>query len=232
MRLSADTTPAPTPPFQAAVFDMDGIIFDTEPIWLAAETVLLERRGMVFPPELATKIMGVPGGKAMRIVADHFHLSDDPSDLTRELNAIFDDMLATRLTLMPGLLERLDFLEERAVPKGVATSTERVLAFDMLKRFNVFDRFDFVLTRDDVTRGKPNPEIYQKACGKHGIAPRSVLVWEDSLAGSQSAHAAGCYVVTLRHPLTKTLSFDHAHLVVDEHGDRRIDELFAAAQSR
>lgn len=210
---------------KAVVFDMDGVIFDTEPVWLAAETELLSRRGRRFPPELARTIMGVPGAAAMRIVADELGLTDEPAHLSRELNAIFYALVENGLSVMDGLAERLEHLDQLGLPMGVATSTEGALARTMLGRAGLLERFAFVLTRDDVQNGKPDPEIYRKACGMHGVAPSRTVVVEDSLAGTQSARSAGCRVVALRHELTRTLEFPDAELVVDSHRDARVSAL-------
>lgn len=211
--------------FRAAVFDMDGVIFDTEPVWLEAETELCRRRGKVFPREFAKRLMGVPGRQAMKMVCEHLELAEDPAVLVVELNQIFHDLLPERLTLMPGIIDRLSLLEERRVPKGVATSTEGLLARKMLGRFDLVERFEFILTRDDVTHGKPHPEIYEKACARHGAHPGEVVVWEDSLAGTKSARTAGCFVIALRHELTESVPFDDADLVVDRHDDPRVGEI-------
>ena len=211
---------------QAVIFDMDGVIFDTEPIWLEAETVMLAKRGKDFQPEFARRIMGVPGSKAMEMVAEHFGLSDKPTDLTIELNGLFHDMLEARLSLMPGFIERLELLENLGIPRGVATSTERTLAHTMLRRFGLIERFGFILTRDDVTHGKPHPEIYLAARKKLNVDTGRAVVIEDSLAGMQSARSAGCIVIGLRHPLTASLEFPNAHLVIDHHADPRVDLLF------
>lgn len=210
---------------EAVVFDMDGVIFDTEPVWLAAETELLDRRGLRFPPELARKIMGVPGSAAMRIVAEELGLGEEPATLSRELNGIFHALVEERLSVMDGLVERLDHLERLGLPKAVATSTEGDLARKMLGRAGLLERFAFVLTRDDVQRGKPDPEIYRMACGMHGVEPWRTVVVEDSVAGTQSAKSAGCRVVALRHELTRTLEFPDADLVVETHRDARVASL-------
>lgn len=220
----------PSPP-TAVVFDMDGVIFDTEPIWLEAETALFARRGVVFPPELAKRIMGVPGPQAMQIVAREFGIADDAVALSNELNALFHDIVMDRLPVMEGLLERLEHLESIRVPKAVATSTERDLASRMLTRAGLLGRFEFVLTRDDVTYGKPHPEIYLRACAELRCDPSSTVVIEDSLAGSKAARAAGCTVIVLRHPLTATVAFHDADIVIDSHADNRVEALFAGDAS-
>jgi HAD superfamily hydrolase (TIGR01509 family) len=214
-----------TPRIDAVVFDMDGVIFDTEPVWLEAETELLSRRGQVFPPAFARRLMGVPGMQAMGMVAEHFQLVEPADRLVKELNGIFHDLLTTRLTLMPGFVDRLSDIENRGLPVGVATSTERQLATQMLKRYDLYDRFRFVLTRDDVERGKPHPDIYHMAAKLHDRPTGKMLVIEDSLAGMQAGKSAGCVVVGLRHPLTEGADFPHADLVIDHHADPEVDAL-------
>jgi HAD superfamily hydrolase (TIGR01509 family) len=214
-----------TPRIDAVVFDMDGVIFDTEPVWLEAETELLARRGQIFPPSFARRLMGVPGMQAMGMVAEHFQLTEPAERLVEELNGIFHDLLATKLTLMPGFVDRLSDIERRRLPVGVATSTERVLATRMLGRFDLLSRFQFVLTRDDVERGKPHPDIYHKAAKLHDRPTARTLVIEDSLAGMQAGKSAGCVVVGLRHPLTAGAEFPHADLVIDHHADPEVDAL-------
>ncbi|MBY0588931.1 HAD family phosphatase [bacterium] len=215
----------PIRPVEAVVFDMDGIIFDTEPVWLEAETELLDRRGKVFHPSFARRLMGVPGLQAMAMVAEHFDLHEPTDKLVVELNGIFHDLLETKLTLMPGVIDRLDGIARRQLPAGVATSTERSLARQMLGSFGLLERFRFVLTRDDVERGKPHPDIYHEAIRRHGSTASKTLVLEDSLAGMQAGKSAGCIVVGLRHPLTHDAEFPHADLVIDHHGDGRVDDL-------
>lgn len=217
--------PSKPGPIDAIVFDMDGVIFDTEPVWLDAETELLARRGKVFPPPFARRLMGVPGLQAMAMVREEFRLDEPAERLVLELNGIFHDLLDTQLTLMPGFVDRLDDVERRGLPTGVATSTERSLATKMLSRFGLYDRFRFVLTRDDVERGKPHPDIYHQAARLHGLPTSSTLVIEDSLAGMQAGKSAGCYVVGLRHPLTQGADFPHADLLIDHHSDPRVDAL-------
>jgi putative hydrolase of the HAD superfamily len=99
----------------------------------------------------------------------------------------------------------------------------------MLGRFGLLERFAFILTRNDVRAGKPDPEIYQTSCDRLGVEPGRAVVFEDSVAGTQSARRAGCYVVALRHPLTMGLEFEHAHLVVDSHADELVGRTLGIA---
>lgn len=208
--------------FQAVVFDMDGVIFDTESLYFESEIEMLARRGKSFSTALGQKIMGLPGIRAMEVLRAEHGLEDSPESLFDECQALFRSRIATRLTLMPGFASLLERLERRGMAKAVATSTRRQLTTEMLGTFGLDKRFRCVLTADDVTHGKPHPEIYQLACRRLGTEPSKTLVIEDSLNGTKSAAAAGCFCVAAPHALSRSLDFSHANLVVDHLLDARL----------
>lgn len=213
------------PHIRAVVFDMDGIIFDSETLYFAAGQELLRRRGLDFTVEIAQSIMGVPGLEAMEMLRQSQILEDSALDLYQECQVIFDGMLATDLALMPGLLELLSRIEAKSLPKAVATSTARVVTDRMLSQFDLLQRFRFTLTRDDVQHGKPHPEIYQTACDRLGLQPEEVLVIEDSQNGMRAAKSAGCHCVVIPHELTRTLDFEAADIIAEHLLDDRLLQL-------
>ena len=212
----------PTPQCRAVVFDMDGTMFDSEILYFHVGVELLKRRGLDFTTELSLRIMGVPGRDSMRIVKAAHDLPESPDELYDESQSILRQLLDAELRFMPGVLDLLDRLEARGIPKGVATSTERDLSTYMLESRGILPRFQFVLTRNDVEKGKPHPEIYWRACELLGLAPEEVLVLEDSLTGTLSASAAGCHCVAIPHELSRALDFSHAKFVADGVLDERI----------
>lgn len=214
-----------TVPPRAVVFDMDGILFDTEPIYFAAGDELLRRRGRAMTVELAQKMMGMPGPFAIEILRAEHGLEESAQDLLREELAIFVRLLDGNLRFMPGVLELLDGLAERGFPLAVATSTHRELTEKLIGSVGWRHRFQFLLTRDDVTRGKPHPDVYLLACDRLGHEPNDVVVIEDSLNGVRAAKAAGCQCVAVPHPLSRTLDFSIADLVADGLNDRRLHAL-------
>lgn len=210
------------PAVQAVVFDMDGILFDTETLYFDAGQELYRRRGREFTVAAARRIMGVPGLEAMAILQKEEGFSEPASALFEESQAIFERLLADRLTLMPGVIELLERLETRAIPKAVATSTARALTHQMLGRFSLVERFRFILAREDVGQGKPNPEIYLAAANRLRLPPERVLVIEDSPNGLRAASAAGCVAVAIPHELTRSFDFSAALLVADHLLDPRL----------
>ena len=108
---------------QAVVFDLDGLMFNTEDLYDDVGEILLQRRGFHFSPELKRKMMGLPGPKSLQVMVDHHGLSDTPDRLQAESDEIFAGLLPQHVAPMPGLIELLDALEAAGIPKGIATSS-------------------------------------------------------------------------------------------------------------
>ncbi len=204
------------------VFDMDGVILDTERLYWEAECAMLGQRGLVFTPELAAKIMGLPGEAAMALLAAELGMPDDPAALYREAAELFSALLPTKLRFMPGFEDLLAAVEQRGLPRAVATSTARPLAERMLRQMAVFDRFDHVLTRDDVSAGKPAPDVFLLACERLRVPPAEAVAIEDSLNGVRSALAAGCRTFALRHECNQMLVYPAAAVEIASFADPRL----------
>lgn len=206
----------------AVVFDMDGLMFDTERLYFAAESEYFAARGLEFTPEIAQKIMGVPAVPAMEILIAEYGIDDSPQDMLIGIQALLMDRLKNDLNTMPGFWELLEVLEAKTIRKAVATSAGREIMNMMIGSFDLFPRFEFVLTGDDVTHGKPHPEIYEKACDRLGLDPPEVLVLEDSLNGALSAKAAGCRCVAVPHHLSSSHDFSFVDHVAEGLSDANI----------
>lgn len=199
----------------AVVFDMDGLMFNTEDLYDQVGDAILERRGKRFTRELKLAMMGLPGDKAFQVLIDRCKLDDSVKQLQEETEALFAEMLPREIRTMPGLLELLDRLEGEDIPKGIATSSHQGFATIALGQFDLAPRFDFVLTAESVTQGKPHPEVYLLAAEKLKVPPRSVLVLEDSHTGSTAAAAAGSCVIAVPTEHSKDCDFSHVHAVAD-----------------
>jgi HAD superfamily hydrolase (TIGR01509 family) len=199
---------------KAVAFDMDGLMFDTEDVYWKAASTLLTRRGETYTPELCATIMGRPPQVCFELFKERFGFSETWQELQRESEDYFLEFLNDGFSTMPGLFELLEYLETRQIPKGICTSSANRVVFEVLKRKNLTDRFNFILTANDITRGKPDPEIYLKAAAKFGIEPSEMLVLEDSVAGSQSARNAGAFPVVVLAEHNKGGDFSAARLIV------------------
>lgn len=207
------------PPIRAVVFDLDGLMFNTEEVYLLTGTEMLRRRGKTPAPDLFDRMMGRRPAEALQIMIELMDLTDTVEQLQQETDEVFYPMLDAHLRPMPGLFELLEHIEARSLPKGVATSSRRHYVEDMLGRFELLARFHTTLTAEDVTHGKPHPEIYLKAAERLGIDPGEMLVLEDSQAGTQSAAAAGAVVISVPHDHSRAHDFSVAHAIA-----RRLDD--------
>ncbi|MBX3419246.1 MAG: HAD-IA family hydrolase [Pirellulaceae bacterium] len=182
---------------QAVVFDMDGLMFNTEDIYDRVGATLLARRGHEFTLDLKRRMMGRQNREALQIMIDFCDLKDSVLELNHESNTLFLDMLPQQIEKLPGLEDLLNWLEQTRIPKAVATSSSRVLAEAALGHFDLIPRFEFVLTGDDVKRGKPDPEIYFAAADRLNVTTTRMLVLEDSVNGTRAAVAAGAVTIAV-----------------------------------
>jgi HAD superfamily hydrolase (TIGR01509 family) len=215
-----------TTPIRAVAFDLDGLMFNTEHVFHLAGHELLGRRGKAWTPHIQGSMMGRRAAEAIPVLIELAELSDSVEDLRNESREIFYAMLPNHLAPMPGLFELLELIEECGLPKGVATSSSRHYAEDILGRFGLLERFAVTLTADDVTQGKPHPEIYLAAADRLGVSPSEMLVFEDSGAGTSAAVAAGARVVSVPHEYSSMHAFDGAVCIAQGLHDPRIAEFF------
>lgn len=209
-------------PLRGVVFDLDGLMFNTEDLYLAVGSEILRRRGKVFDQALRDQMMGRPGSAALKIMIDRHLLDDTVEGIAAESEEVFAALLDDGLATMPGLAALLDALESADIPKGIATSSGRRFTRNVLGRFQLEPRFRFVLTAEDVQHGKPDPEIYLRAARRLGIAPAEMLVLEDSENGCRAAVAAGAFTVAVPSRHSTGHDFSTATLVADTLQDRRI----------
>lgn len=210
---------------QAVAFDLDGLMFNTEDVFHLTGTELLRRRGKLATPELFHAMMGRRSREAFQVMIDQMALVESIDELSIESEEIFDDFLESHLAPMPGLYELLDTIDAAGVPKAVATSSGRVYLTRMLKRFDLLERFDHLLSGDDVTHGKPHPEIYLSAASQLQVAPSHMLVMEDSENGTKAAVAAGAYVISVPHAHSRHHNFSGARGIAQALNDPLIMDL-------
>jgi HAD superfamily hydrolase (TIGR01509 family) len=214
----------------AVTFDMDGLMFNTEDVYTLAGSELLARRGYSFSPELKDAMMGLPPQAAFTAMIDWHHLREPWSVLAAESDEIFLGLLTTRLATMPGLLELLAALETAGIPKAIATSSGRRLTEACLAPFQLTSRFCFILTSEDITRGKPDPEIYLLAAARFGLPPAEMLVLEDSQNGCRAAAASGAFTVAVPGEHSRRQDFRLANLQIESLADRKLYEVLGISR--
>jgi HAD superfamily hydrolase (TIGR01509 family) len=207
---------------RAVTFDMDGLMFNTEDVYTLAGTELLARRGCLFTPELKDAMMGLPPRASFEVAIDWCHLQEPWELLAAESNEIFLGLLGKNLATMPGLLQLLTSLEDAGIPKAIATSSGRRLTDACLAPFQLAARFSFILTSEDITHGKPDPEVYLLAAQRFGLPPAEMLVLEDSHFGCRAAVASGAFTVAVPGEHSCRQDFSAANLVIASLADHRL----------
>jgi len=216
-----------SPRLVAVVFDLDGLIANTEDLYEQADVEVLRRRGKQVDSKLRAQMMGRPAAESLRKMIEWHALEDTVELLDAERSLLRDKLLETSIEPMPGLVDLLDALEAAGIPKAIATSGTRSYAAKVLPRLDLQGRFAFVLTAEDVARGKPAPEVYQLAARKLSLTPPETMVLEDSENGCRAGVAAGAFTVAVPNRHTRSHSFAGVEFVADTLADPRIRRVLA-----
>lgn len=183
---------------KGVIFDMDGLMFDTERLskqgWLAAA----EQLDYPITEEMIDHIRGTNTAYSKQLFLETYGTAVD-YDLARKARTDYVNEIIHKkgVPIKKGLKELLSYLNNNHIPCAVATSTHRKLATEYLKMAGVYDSFTEVIFGDEVSRGKPDPEIFLKAADKLGVSPKECIVLEDSPHGIRAGFAAGASVVAI-----------------------------------
>lgn len=176
---------------ELVVFDVDGLMIDTESVWKNAFDKAGDKYGI---PNLGDTLFPSLIGKRLedeQELLDRLLPSDIQNQLINEWRQIGLSSLEKEVPVKPGLYEMLDYLEQHHIKMAVATTTRRELTEQRLKKIGVYDRFDYVLCGDEVTKRKPDPKIYLSVLKKMNTDAKNALVLEDSVVGVEAAYRAG-----------------------------------------
>lgn len=187
---------------RAVVFDLDGVLVDSEAVNVRSAFEAFEEAGFPLRDEDARQIVGRHPVDYVPVLARRFGLSEDEQrQLRGRQNEIYHRVWRDEARLTDGAAEVLADLDERGFPIALATSAGRKHALHCLERFRLREFFDVVLSKDDVSRRKPDPEIYLASARRLDLAPSATVVVEDSEFGVRAAIAAGarCVAVTTAH---------------------------------
>jgi HAD superfamily hydrolase (TIGR01509 family) len=181
---------------EAVLLDMDGTLLDTETVY--CESLLAALTGLGYTDGIAAlchAMIGIPGPECEIMLLEHYGKDFPLADLNRAFGAKRDEILKAGLPLKNGAVELLDALQAAECPMAIVTSSSRRTADQHLTLAGIRARFATVLTRDDVARGKPSPDLFLLAAARLRTKPQSCLAVEDSNPGVTAAHAAGAITV-------------------------------------
>jgi HAD superfamily hydrolase (TIGR01509 family) len=180
----------------AAVFDNDGLLLDTEEAWTRAEVRLFAAHGSAFTMDHKRDLIGSSHTVAATKLEAMLGLPGQGVALRDELvELVHEEAAAEPVLPRPGAVDLLDALAEAGVPLGLASNSLRPFVELVLASAGVADRFDVVVTGDEVTHPKPAPDLYLAACRALGVVPSAAVALEDSPTGVAAARAAGMRVI-------------------------------------
>jgi HAD superfamily hydrolase (TIGR01509 family) len=188
----------------AVIFDMDGLLFDTEALWQAALLSAAAEAGREIPEDVYNGSIGVRRSQCRGLFLAHFGEAFAFEDFHADWRRHFWRIAENRLALKPGVPELLDLLDQLRLPRAIATSSSRATVERHLAAHSLADRFDATVCRGDYEQGKPAPDPFLKAAERLGVEPRLCVALEDSPIGVRSAAAAGMMTVMVPDLLKPT----------------------------
>ncbi|MEJ2818153.1 HAD family phosphatase [Caulobacter sp. CCG-8] len=180
---------------QAVVFDMDGLLLDTETVYQAAMIEAGRAFGVDFTAATYRSMVGKTNPECAGMLRDLYGQAFPVEDYFKRTWADVEMILEAEVRLKTGVMEILDYLDALGLPRAIATSNSRQAAERYLGRFDLFKRFHAVVAHADVTRHKPHPDPYLEAARRLNVHPTLCLALEDSHPGVRAAHAAGMMTV-------------------------------------
>lgn len=181
------------------LFDLDGLLINSEELYLAANKVYFKKFGFEFTEELHRQGTGKKFAEWIKTVTD---LEIDGNTILQDRNKVYFELANTSLKLMPGVHEVLEYAKKNGKTALVTSSNRDYVEF-VFKHTRIADFFDVVIAGDEVTKGKPDPEGYLKAADLLGVEPSSCIVFEDAPNGVEAGLNAGMKVVAVPSPFVK-----------------------------
>ncbi|MEL6223359.1 MAG: HAD-IA family hydrolase [Cyanobacteria bacterium J06627_8] len=207
---------SPHPPVTHIIFDLDGLLLDTEPLIFQVAQAIAHQYGKTLDQEIRLKTAGINGRDSARVIIDHLGL---PITIETYLGhkAVLIETFYPQAQPMPGARALTNYLEHHEIPHAVATSSsQRPFSLKTASHAQWFRQFTCVVTGDDpeIQHGKPEPDIFLLAAQRMQVSPEQCLVFEDSLAGVAAGKAAGMAVVAVPDPMFDAVLYHEADQIL------------------
>jgi HAD superfamily hydrolase (TIGR01509 family) len=183
-------------PIEAVVFDLDGVLVQSEELWDAARRELVEEAGLEWPPDATDAMMGMSSKEWSKYVHEEIGLDMSPEDINQAVVERLEARYRSDLPWIPGAREAVERMAARW-PLGLATSSNREIVDIVVEEGGFGDLIEVTVSSEEVDRGKPAPDVYLEATRRMGADPRRTAAIEDSTNGLLSAAAAGMHVIAI-----------------------------------
>jgi HAD superfamily hydrolase (TIGR01509 family) len=180
----------------AVIFDLDGVLLESEQVWNEAKRELVEESGGRWKEGAARAMMGMSSPEWSAYLRDELGVDMDTEAISDAVVARLEDIYRERLPWIDGAREAVERMAAR-FPIGLASSSNREIIDLFLELSGLADQFSVTVSSEEVARGKPSPEVYLEAARRLGVRPEDCLAVEDSENGIRAAKAAGMRVVVL-----------------------------------
>lgn len=183
---------------KAVIFDMDGVLIDSEPLWRESATIIFNQMGAPMTEKLMRHTQGLRIDEFVAHWHRHFNMDAPQASLRRIILDDISDRIRTKGVIMPKVYESLKLVKDKGLGLGLATSSPTQVIEAVLDRINIDKKaFDTVLSAEKLKFGKPHPEIYIEAARRLRVAPTDCIAVEDSVNGMVAAKAARMPVIAI-----------------------------------
>lgn len=180
---------------EAVIFDMDGLMFDTEVLYYEANRIVAKKNNLIYTWEFHEKYIGISDVEFHKELYLRYEIEQAEILIKESGQALLEHVEINGLRKKKGLIELLDYLESKKIKKIVASSSIKSLVSLFLEKEKLTSYFDAVIGGDEVSRAKPSPEIYEKAWLKADVPKEKTIVLEDSLNGIRASYDAHIPVI-------------------------------------
>lgn len=196
------------------IFDCDGLLLDTEFLQYKAWAETLQNYGIDFPKDEWSKYAGKSAYDNCKYFKSKFGITISEDEIIKKREATFNKLISGRIELMPYAQEILNYCKTRGIKTGLASNTLRK-ELTLKLRNSGLSGFDVVVSREEIEKGKPAPDIYLEASKRLKVTKENTIVLEDSQIGVLAARRAGLYCCAIPNQFTAKQKFSHADIVCD-----------------
>lgn len=200
---------------KAVIFDMDGLMIDSEPIQSKSFEIVLKEYGIKpkYQKNGLVQIIGVRAGDNWGILKKKHKISETVEVLIEKKQKAYIELLTENIKPTKGLIYLLKLLKKHNIRMGIASSSSLEHIMLVIKSLDITDYFDEIISGHDVVKGKPDPEIFLKTAENLQVLPNQCIVLEDAESGVQAAHAAGMRVIAVPTYHTSSHNFEKADII-------------------